>query len=157
LAEDAKLVVEGAGAAALAAVLGAKRRFKGRRVGLVISGGNIDSRLLTTVLLRALVGSGRIIRLRIDLADTPGTLARVSALIGEAGGNIVELTHQRMFSDVPPRQAELDVMIETRDPAHAGAIVAALNTAGYRSRRRTDTESPPARSRRRSGKSAKFH
>jgi len=144
LAEDAHLVAEGAGAAALAAVLASPRRFKGRVVGVVVSGGNIDGRLLATVLLRALVKSGRMIRLRIDLADTPGTLARVASLIGEAGGNIVELTHQRMFHDVPPRQAELDVMLETRDAAHGAAIEAALAAAGFSARRLSDTAAEPA-------------
>ncbi len=134
LIEVEKTVAEGAGAAALAALLAHGRRFAGRRVGIVVSGGNIDSRLLANVLLRGLVRDGRLVRLRVEVPDAPGTLANVARLIGESGGNIVEIYHQRLFYDVPARLAELDVVLETRDAAHVRQIVAGLEDAGLATR-----------------------
>ncbi len=114
-----KTVVEGAGAAGLAAALQAARAsFAGRSVGLVLCGGNIDTRLLASVLTRELAREGRLTQLTIDLVDRPGTLAKVANLLGEAGANIVEVTHQRIFSDLPAKAALLDVVIETRDREH---------------------------------------
>ncbi len=130
LLEIEKTVAEGAGGAALAALLAHRDRFAGRRVGLVISGGNIDMRLLSSVILRGLVRDGRIVRLRIEITDTPGTLARVSKIIGDADANIIEVYHQRAFSGLPAKQADLDVVIETHDAEHVRAIMAALAAAG---------------------------
>ncbi|WP_420404745.1 threonine ammonia-lyase [Nisaea sp.] len=133
-AEHQNLVAEGAGAAGIAAILKAPERFAGRKVGTVICGGNIDQRMLATVLLRGLSRHGRLARLRIDISDQPGTLARVAAVIGGASANIVEVHHQRMFQDVPIKKAELEVLIETRNPDHVLEIVAALNEAGLKTR-----------------------
>jgi threonine dehydratase len=131
IAEIEKLVAEGAGAAPLAAVLEHRARFAGRRIGLVLSGGNIDARLLASVLMRGLVRSGRLIRLRVEVSDLPGSLAQVTRLIAEHGGNIVELEHERWFYDVPVRLTEIDVLVETSDPGSGGAIVKSLAAAGY--------------------------
>ena len=128
--EIEKSVTEGAGAAALAAVVANRERFAGKRVGIVISGGNIDARLLSAILMRGLVRSGRLVRIRVDISDQPGLLGRVANLIGAAGGNIVEVYHQRLFHDVPLKMAELDVVIETRDVRHVDEILAALRASG---------------------------
>ncbi|MBU6379258.1 MAG: threonine ammonia-lyase [Gammaproteobacteria bacterium] len=129
-----KTVVEGAGAAGLAALLAHPDRFRGRKVGLVLCGGNIDTRLLAIVLQRQLVRERRLVTLRFESADQPGVLARIAALIGEAGGNIVEVAHHRLFLDVPAKAADLDFTIETRDAAHTDALVAALGAAGLEPR-----------------------
>ena len=126
-----KTVVEGAGAAGLAAVLADPARFAGRTIGLVLCGGNIDTRLLSSVLTRELAREGRLSQLAIDLVDRPGQLARVASLIGEAGANIVEVSHQRVFSGLPAKGTLLEVVIETRDRAHLDATVAHLQAAGY--------------------------
>ncbi len=126
-----KTVVEGAGAAGLAAALKDRERLKGRTVGLVLCGGNIDTRLLASVLTRELAREGRLTQLTIDLVDRPGTLAKVANLLGEAGANIVEVTHQRIFSNLPAKGTLLDVVIETRDRAHLEETVSALRTAGF--------------------------
>jgi threonine dehydratase len=125
-----KTVVEGAGAAALAAVCADPARFKGRNVGLVMTGGNIDTRLLASVLTRELAREGRLSQLSIDLADRPGQLARVANLLGDAGANIVEVYHQRVFTDLPAKGALLEVVIETRDRAHLDETVGRLRAAG---------------------------
>ncbi len=132
--ETQRLIVEGAGAATLAALLGNKERFKGRRVGLVVSGGNIDSRLLSSILMRGLVREGRLVRLRIGITDAPGVLAKVTGLIGECGGNIVEVYHQRLFQDIPVKLADVDVVIETLDARHVAQIIAGLENSGFRTR-----------------------
>jgi threonine dehydratase len=134
LAEEAKLVVEGAGAAPLAAVLGNRDRFKGRKVALIVGGGNIDSRLFGSVLMRGLVREGRVVSLRVDITDRPGTLAQVAKLIGDCGGNIIEIHHQRLFRDVPAKRAELDAVVETRNAQHVREIVDRLTAAGYKAR-----------------------
>ncbi len=126
-----KTVVEGAGAAPLAALQENADRFAGRAVALILSGGNIDQRLLASVILRDLVRSGRMARLRIGLADAPGSLARVASLIGAAGGNIVDVDHQRTFSHLPAKQASLEVAVETMDAKALTRLVAALRDAGY--------------------------
>ena len=130
LLEIEKTVAEGAGGAALAALLAHRDRFAGRRVGLVVSGGNIDMRLLSSVILRGLVRDGRIVRLRIEITDAPGTLSRVTKIIGDADANIIEVYHQRAFSGLPAKHADLDVVIETHDAEHVRAIMAALAAAG---------------------------
>jgi threonine dehydratase len=125
-----KTVVEGAGAAGLAALCAHRGRFEGRNVGLVLCGGNIDTRLLAGVLTRELAREGRLSQLGIDLVDRPGQLAKVANLLGEAGANIVEVYHQRVFTDLPAKGALLEVVIETRDRAHLDEAVAKLRAAG---------------------------
>jgi threonine dehydratase len=125
-----KTVVEGAGAAGLAAMCAYPDRFRGRTVGLVLTGGNIDTRLLAGVLTRELAREGRLSRLAIHLADRPGQLAKVANLLGEAGANIVEVAHQRVFTDLPAKGALLEVVIETRDRAHLDEAVGRLRAAG---------------------------
>jgi threonine dehydratase len=132
--EVEKTVAEGAGAAGLAALLAYPEHFTGRKVGLVLCGGNIDTRLLASVLLRGLVRDGRIVRLRLMIGDLPGQLARVAGLIGGAGGNIVEVQHQRLFGSVVAKATELDVTVETRDRGHARELVSALETEGFKVR-----------------------
>jgi len=127
-----KTVVEGAGAAGLAAVIADRHRFRGRRVGLVLCGGNIDARLLASVLTRELARDGRLARLAIDIPDRPGQLAKVAAAIGGVGANIVEVYHQRVFTDLPAKGTELNLVIETRDAGHLTQTVTALEAAGYR-------------------------
>jgi threonine dehydratase len=128
--EVEKTVAEGAGAAGLAALLEHPQHFTGRKVGLVLCGGNIDTRLLASVLLRGLVRDGRIVRLRLMIGDAPSQLARVSTVIGKLGGNIVEVQHQRLFG-VVAKATELDVTVETRDRNHFKELVSALNTEGF--------------------------
>jgi threonine dehydratase len=126
-----KTVVEGAGAAGLAAVLSAPEMFRGRTVGLILCGGNIDTRLLSSVLTRELAREGRLSQLSIDIPDRPGQLAKVSGVIGAAGANVVEVYHQRVFTELPAKGTELHLVIETRDRAHLDAVVAELAAAGY--------------------------
>jgi threonine dehydratase len=126
-----KLVVEGAGAAGVAALIAEPKRFRGKRVGVVITGGNIDARLLASVLMRGLVREGCLVRLRSELPDIPGALSRLSGVIGGRGGNIVEVHHQRLFQDSSVKRAELDVVVETQNRRHVAAIVTALIEAGF--------------------------
>ena len=130
-----KTVAEGAGAAGLAAVLTHPERFRGRKVGIVICGGNIDTRLLGIVLQRQLVREERLVTLRFEITDLPGTLGRIAGLIGEAGANIIDVTHHRLFLDVPAKAADLDFTIETRDADHTATVEAALQAAGLMPRR----------------------
>jgi threonine dehydratase len=127
-----KTVVEGAGAAGLAAILADPARFEGRHVGLVLSGGNIDTRLIASVLTRELAREGRLTQLAIDIVDRPGQLAAVSALLAEVGANIVEVSHQRTFSDLPAKGTLLELVIETRDRAHLDDVLAKLCAAGFK-------------------------
>jgi threonine dehydratase len=130
--EIEKVVVEGAGAAGLAALLAHPERFRGRRIGLVLCGGNIDSRLLSAVIMRGLVRSERLIRLAVNVPDSPGSLAQLARLIADARGNIVEVTHKRAFSRGSVRDAIVDFVIETRDSRHAARITESLTDAGFR-------------------------
>jgi threonine dehydratase len=132
LIEIEKTVAEGAGAAALAALLEHPQRFAGKRVGLIVSGGNIDSRVLASVLMRGLVRDLRLVRLRVTLADVSGSLAKVAALIAEAGGNIVEVQHQRIFGTASVRAPEVEFLVETRDREHTEALVRSLEEKGIR-------------------------
>ena len=134
LLEIEKTVAEGAGAAGLAALLAHPQVFAGRKIGLLVSGGNIDTRLLASILLRGLVRDGRIVRLRLTISDLPGQLARVAGLIGKAGGNIVDVQHQRLFGGVAAKSTELDVTVETRDRPHVRELVAALESEGFKVR-----------------------
>ncbi|HWA24017.1 MAG TPA: threonine ammonia-lyase [Caulobacterales bacterium] len=126
-----KTVAEGAGAASLAALLQYPERFRGKKVGLILTGGNIDTRLLTSVLTRALVREQRIVSLRLIGDDRPGLLATVSTILGAMGANIIEVAHNRLALDVPAKGAEFDILIETRDAQHTAEIVSALSDAGY--------------------------
>ena len=135
-----KTVAEGAGAAGLAAVLADPDRFRGRRIGLVICGGNIDQRLLATVLMRDLVRQGRLAKLSIAVSDSPGELARLTAIIAEHGGNVVDVDHTRAFANVPAKSASVHFAIETRDALQMKAIVAALRIAGYEVRGPVDLQ-----------------
>jgi threonine dehydratase len=131
LLEIEKTVAEGAGAAGLAAVTAYPDRFAGRRVGIVLGGGNIDSRLLSAVILRGLVRSRRLIRIRVGVPDSPGSLARITAIIAEEGGNVVEVFHQRAFSHLSVRHTDLDIVIETRNEEHAALITTRLRAVGF--------------------------
>ena len=126
-----KTIAEGAGAAGLAALLAHPHRFRGKKVGVILTGGNIDSRLLASVLTRELVREQRLVSLRIIGDDRPGLLATVSAVIGAAGGNIIEVAHNRLALDVPAKGAEFDIMVETRDAQHTQEIMDALRDRGY--------------------------
>jgi threonine dehydratase len=130
LLEIEKVVVEGAGAAGIAALLEHPDRLAGRDVGVVLSGGNIDPRLLASVVMRGLVRSGRLTRLHVEIPDVPGALGLVTTAIGEAGGNIIEIGHQRMLLDVSVRSAELEVVVETLDHDHVERVIAALAAEG---------------------------
>jgi len=124
-----KTVTEGAGAAGLAAVLADPDRFKGRSIGLVLSGGNIDTRLLSGVLTRQLARDGRLTQLRFDIVDRPGQLAAVLAVLSKSGANIVEVSHQRIFTALPAKAVLLEVVIETKDRSHLAATIDALLAA----------------------------
>jgi threonine dehydratase len=126
-----KTVAEGAGAASLAALLAYPEKFRGKKCGLILTGGNIDTRLLASVLTRELVRDNRLVSLRIIGDDRPGLLATVSRIIGDHGANIVEVAHNRLALDVPAKGAEFDIMIETRDSEHTEEIMASLRQAGY--------------------------
>jgi len=130
LVEIEKTVAEGAGAAGLAALLQYPARFAGRRVGIPLCGGNIDTRLLSAVLMRGLVRDGRLVRLRVVMPDVAGSLAKVTAMIGAAGGNILEVQHQRLFGTASIKSPEVEFVVETRDRAHTQALVAHLNAHG---------------------------
>jgi threonine dehydratase len=126
-----KTVSEGAGAASLAALIEHPAQFRGRKVGLILTGGNIDPRLLASVLTRELVRDQRLAFLKIIGDDRPGLLARVATIIGDRGANIVEVAHNRLSLDVPAKGAEFDIMIETRDARHTAEVIEALREAGY--------------------------
>ncbi len=134
-----RLVVEGAGAAGLAALVDNGGRFRDKKVGLVVTGGNIDSRILSSILMRGLVREGRLVRLRVHITDAPGVLSKVSGMIGSCGGNIIEVYHQRLFRDVPVKEADVDVVVETLDINHVRQIVDKLTEAGHETRLLGDT------------------
>lgn len=135
LAEGGKVVAEGAGAAALAAVLAFPERFAGKAVGLPVCGGNIDARALSNVLLRQLLRDGRLLRLHFDIPDRPGMLAGISACIAALGGNVIEVQHQQLFGAPTVQSTELHLMVEVRDAAQGAAIIAALEAGDYGVRR----------------------
>ncbi len=126
LAEGAKVVAEGAGAAGVAALLTLPDRFAGKKVGVAICGGNIDPRILANVLLRNLLRDGRLVRLVLEIPDRPGVLADIAGRIGTAGGNIIDVSHHRLFASPSVQAAQLEVMFEARDPEHGLAIVRSL-------------------------------
>ena len=130
LLEIEKVVVEGAGAAGIAALLEHPDLLRDRQVGVVLTGGNVDPRLLASVIMRGLVRSGRLTRLQSRSRTCPGTLGLVTTTVGQAGANIVEIEHQRMFLDVSARSAELEVVVETIDHDHVERVIAALADVG---------------------------
>ncbi|MDE2081688.1 MAG: threonine ammonia-lyase [Burkholderiales bacterium] len=134
LLEIEKTLVEGAGAAGLAALLKDPARFAGRRVGLVLCGGNIDPLLLAAILERGMVRAGRLARIRVAARDAPGILARITALVADAGANIDEVHHQRAFSTLSVQSVEIELVLQTRNPAHVQDVLARLNAAGFDSR-----------------------
>ena len=131
LLEIEKTVVEGAGAAGLAALLAQPERFRGKRVGIVLSGGNIDPLMLSVIIERGMVRAGRLTRLTVELRDLPGALATVTACLGEANANIEEVHHQRAFTNLPLQTAEVDFVLQTRGREHVEEIIRALRTAGF--------------------------
>lgn len=135
LIEEAKLVAEGAGAAGIAALLAHAPLFAGLCVGTILCGANLDARILANVLLRNLVRDGRLLRVSLDIPDRPGVLADIAGRIARAGGNIIEVEHQRLFAAPSVRAAELDLLIEARDGAHGQAILDALKGAALAVRR----------------------
>ena len=143
LLEIEKTVAEGAGAAGLAAVLKNSSRFDGRKVGLVITGGNIDPLALAFIMERGLARSGRLVRLSVELRDLPGALAQVTSRLAALGANIEEVHHQRTFTQLPLQTAEVQFVLQTRNHAHVNDIVDALRTSGFHPR--LQDESPPHR------------
>jgi threonine dehydratase len=126
-----KAMAEGAGAAGLAAMLAKPERFRGRRVGLVLSGGNIDPRILASVMVRELQREDRIVSFRLTIPDRPGVLGVIATLLGRLGANILEVDHRRLFLDVPAKGARLDITVEARDADHAEDIHSVLEAEGY--------------------------
>lgn len=127
-----KLVAEGAAGAGLAVIMKNKDQYRGKKVGLVLCGGNIDSRLLSTLILRGLIHEGRITRLRFEIDDTPGQLSDISRIIGESGANVIEVIHQRMMQAVPLKRAELDIVIEARDRDHVKHLIETLRKKNFK-------------------------
>ncbi len=127
-----KAMAEGAGAAGLAAMLAAPDRFRGRKVGLILCGGNIDPRILASIMVRELERADRIVSFRLTIPDRPGILGQIATRLGRFNANILAVDHHRLFLDVPAKGAKLDVTIETRDAAHAEEILAAMAEDGYR-------------------------
>ncbi len=134
LLEMEKTVVEGAGAAGLAALIKYGDRFVGRKVGIILSGGNIDLPILAEIVQRSMVRSGRLVRLEVEIRDVPGVLADVARYIGETGANIVEVRHQREFSCLPLQLADVEFVLMTRGLAHLQQIMEVLAKAGYKTR-----------------------
>lgn len=126
-----KTMAEGAGAAGLAAMLARPERFRNKRVGLVLCGGNIDPRILASIMVRELERESRIVSIRLTIPDRPGVLGAIATLLGEQGANILEVEHHRLFLDVPAKGAKVDVTVEARDRAHAQEIVQAFAEHGY--------------------------
>jgi threonine dehydratase len=138
LLEIEKTVVEGAGAVGLAAVLAHAQRFRGRKVGLVLCGGNIDPLMLADIIERGMVRTGRLTRLTVELRDLPGALARVTAILAEQNANIEEIFHQRAFTNLPVQTVEVDFVLETRDQEHVQQVIRALAGAGFPARLHND-------------------
>jgi threonine dehydratase len=131
LLEIEKTLVEGAGAAGLAALLKYPERFKGKKVGLVLCGGNIDPLLLAAIIERGMVRAGRLARIRVSARDVPGSLARITATVADAGANIDEVHHQRAFTMLAAQNVDIELVIQTRSRAHIGQVLAALQAAGF--------------------------
>jgi threonine dehydratase len=131
LLEIEKVITEGAGAAGIAALIEHGERFAGKTVGVVLTGGNVDPRLLASVIMRGLIRKGRLSRLHIEVPDVPGSMGSITTILGDVGANIVEILHQRMFVDLSAKSAEIEVTVETLDHLHVDRVVAALEDAGY--------------------------
>jgi threonine dehydratase len=131
LLEIEKTLVEGAGAAGLAALLKYPERFAGRNVGLVLCGGNIDPMLLSAIIGRGMVRAGRLARIRVEARDTPGALTRITAIVAQAGANIDEVHHQRTFSPLPGQNVQVELVLQTRNPAHVREVLNQLTQAGF--------------------------
>lgn len=131
LMSEQQLLVEGAGAAGLAAILSNPESYRGRTVGLVLCGGNIDQRLLSMILMRDLARSGRLARLRVQLLDMPGQLVRVASIIADLDGNVIDVGHHRTYSDLPAKMTCMDVTIDTQGQEHLGRIIESLRQEGY--------------------------
>jgi threonine dehydratase len=131
LLEIEKTLVEGAGAAPLAALLKDPARWRGRKVGLVLSGGNIDPLLLASIIERGMVRAGRLARIRVGARDVPGSLARITAIVSEAGANIDEVHHQRAFTVLAAQNVEVELVIQTRSREHVQDVIAALRSGGF--------------------------
>jgi threonine dehydratase len=131
LLEIEKTLVEGAGAAGLAALLKHPDRFRGRKIGLVLGGGNIDPLLLAAIIERGMVRAGRLARIRVSARDVPGSLARITAIVSEAGANIDEVHHQRAFTVLAAQNVEIELVIQTRGPVHIKAVLDALHSGGF--------------------------
>ncbi len=129
--EIEKVVAEGAGAAALAALLEHPERFRGRRVGLVLSGGNIDLQLLGSVIMRSLVRTGRLVTLRVDVTDSPGSLSELTGIVADAGGNIIDVRHRRQILTMPSRAAQVDLTIEVGNRDVIATLVSRIRDAGF--------------------------
>jgi threonine dehydratase len=140
-----KTMAEGAGAAPLAAVLSDPARFAGRRVGLILAGGNIDPRLAASIMVRELAREERVVAIRVLISDRPGVLGDIAKTIGEHGGNILDVSHHRTMLDVPPKGATVDVIMESHGGEHAATIIAALSSRGYRVERLDPPATPEAR------------
>lgn len=130
LLEIEKTLVEGAGAASLAAILKQPERYRGRKVGLVLCGGNIDPLLLAAIIERGLVRSGRLARIRVSARDVPGMLARITTIVAELGANIEEVHHQRAFTSLAAQNVEIELVVQTRGPDHIDALLDHLHDAG---------------------------
>ena len=134
MVEIEKTVVEGAGAAPLAALLRNRARFAGRKVGLVLGGGNIDPLMLAEIIERGMVRSGRLARILVEVSDLPGSLAKVTAILAQQNANIAQVNHQRTFTSLAVQNAELDLVLKTRNREHVEQIITALHGAGFRAR-----------------------
>jgi len=131
LLTDGKLTVGGAGAAGVAALMAYPARFAGRKTGVIVCGGNIDARIVSSLLLRGLVRQGKLVRFKIDINDAPGVLGQISNIIGQAGGIIFEVSHQRLFNHITLKMAEVDAVVETQSRSHANEIIDALQSSGF--------------------------
>jgi threonine dehydratase len=130
LLEIEKTVVEGAGAVGLAALIRHRERFAGKRVGIILCGGNIDPMTLADIIERGMVRAGRLVRLRVAIRDVPGELARAATVVAQAGANIEEVAHQRAFTSLPAQNAQLDMVLQTRGPEHIAVVLKALRDGG---------------------------
>jgi threonine dehydratase len=135
LLEIEKTVTEGAGATGLAALIAEPARYQGKKVGVVLCGGNIDTRILASVLLKSLARDGRLMRLRLTIPDVSGSLAKVLMNVAEAGGNLIDVKHERLFGDISPKATEVELTLEARDVTHAEQLCAHLEEGGYHPRR----------------------
>jgi threonine dehydratase len=131
LLEIEKTLVEGAGAAGLAALLKHPKRFAGKRVGLVLCGGNIDPMLLASIIERGMVRAGRLARIQVNARDVPGNLARITATVADAGANIDEVHHQRAFTLLAAQNVAIELVLQTRGREHVGQVIARLQEAGF--------------------------